>query len=191
MNLSNIHLTLGEIRKERNLSQKDVAEALNVEQATISLYENGKRGIPLELMDQWLRLLEIGVKVTPKGYEPLKPEEDIQNELSGFYDRKKKRNYLVAELRAMMAEKLLWVPAFQKVDEETGEGLFWPYSFYGDESVGLVETRYDHPEQKFMAIEYTRTEVNAYKFLAAYESGDEQSDQEWLSVKSLREKYRK
>lgn len=182
MKLSNIHLTLGEQRKIRGLAQKDVAEALNVEQATVSMYENGKRGIPLDLLDDWLHLLEIEIKVIPKGFEPVKPAGDIEHDLGRFNDLKKRRNYLIAEMRAMMAEKVLQRPEFQKTVEETGEGAFWPYSLHADEFIGLIETRYDHPEQKYMAIEYTEEEVNAYKFLPAHETGSDKSDQEWLGV---------
>lgn len=167
MKLSEIHLILAEQRKNQNLSQKDIAEILNVEQATVSLYENGKRGIPLGLLDDWLELLQIEVKTIPKGFEPTKSEKDIENDLQNFNELKKKRNYLIAEMRAMMAEKLLQVPEFQKIDEESGEGAFWPYSFHTNESVGLVETRYDHPQQKFLAVEYTKDEVNVYKHFPA------------------------
>ena len=59
LKLATIHQYLGEQRRKQNLAQRDVAEALNVEQATISFYETGKRSIPLDLLDRWLQLLEI------------------------------------------------------------------------------------------------------------------------------------
>ena len=66
MKLVTIHQYLGEQRRKQNLAQRDVAEALNVEQATISFYETGKRSIPLDLLDRWLQLLEIEVKSSQK-----------------------------------------------------------------------------------------------------------------------------
>ena len=48
--------------------------------------------------------------------------------------------------------------------------------------MGLVETRYDHPEQKFLAVEYTDEEVNVYRFLSAKEEGEEQRSPEWLQI---------
>ena len=67
MELAKIHLLLSEQRRVQGLSQKEIADKLNVEQATISLYENGKRGIPLELLDLWLMLLGIEIKLNTRG----------------------------------------------------------------------------------------------------------------------------
>ena len=185
MKLSEIHIVLNEVRRNRGLSQQDIAGALSVEQATVSMYENGKRGIPLEILDAWLQILGIDVKITPKEFEPINDEEDLEEDLQKFMDLKKRRNYLIAELRAMMAEKIMQVPEFSQVHEETGENRFWPYSFRGQEFVGLVETRYDHPEQKYLAVEYTLDEVNVYKFLPAGETGEELDDREWLNISRL------
>lgn len=182
MRISEIHHILSAVRKENSLSQKDIAAMLNVEQATVSLYETGKRGIPLDLLDNWLQILDIEVKVTPKGFKPINPPEEIENDLATFYELRKKRNFLIAELRAAMAVKLMQEPQFAKTNEETEEGRFWPYNYNCEELVGLIETRYDHPDQKYMAVEYTCDEVNVYKFLSADESGDEQSDYEWMNV---------
>ncbi len=185
MKLSDIHLTLGKIRKGRELSQQDIAEALNVEQATVSMYENGKRGIPFDLLDEWLQLLEIEVKIIPKGFTPIKPVQEIEDDMKKFNELKKKRNYLIAELRTMMAQKVLQVPEFQKIDNETGESVFWPYSYQIDEKIGLVETRYDHPEQKHMAVEYTSNEVNVYKILSANEAEDRKNDYDRLNINRI------
>lgn len=185
MKLSEIHHTLCNVRQERNIAQKDIAAALNVEQATISMYETGKRGIPLDILDSWLQLLEIEVKITPKGFEPTRAPKDTEDELQRFNELKTRRNYLTAELRAMMAEQVLRVPEFQRTDKETGEGVFWPYSFRADPFIGLVETRYDHPEQKYMAVEYTNDEVNVYKFLSAHESENGKSDQDLMGVNRI------
>lgn len=185
MKLSEIHTLLSEIRKERNLAQRDVAMSLNVEQATISLYENGKRGIPLDLLDAWLQLLEIEIKATPQSLMPVNRAEDIENDLHAFQELKRKRNYRIAEIRALTAEKLLQVPKFKKTDIESGECLFWAYSFPLDEHAGLVETRYDHPEQKHLAVEYTSEEVNVYKFLPVYQTEDAQHEPAWHDTKRI------
>ena len=185
LKLSDIHLLLCEARQEQKISQKEVAAALNVEQATISMYENGKRGIPLDLLDEWLRILEIEVKITPKGLKPVQSEKEIKDALEVFNRTKKRRNYLIAELRALTSEKILQQPDFTATNEETGEGVFWPYSFYGDCCVGLVETRYDHPQQKYMAVEYTGNEVNVYKFHSIKETYDGRSNPEWLNADRL------
>lgn len=41
--LATIHETLAQVRRERGISQLAVAEALSLDQTTISLYENGER----------------------------------------------------------------------------------------------------------------------------------------------------
>lgn len=179
MKLANIYMTLSEVRKNRELAQTDIAEALNVEQATVSLYENGKRGIPLDLLDDWLKMLEIEVTITPKEYESVKRPEDIKNELITFNQLKKRRNYLIAELRSLMAESIAKVPELQGVGEDE-EPRFWPFSFFTDTQVGVVETRYDHPEQKFLAVEYTANEVNLYKFLPSEGKGQSKEDGGWI-----------
>lgn len=45
---------------------------------------DGYRAIPLEILDDWLQLLKIEVKIIPKGFAPLKPTEDIENDLEMF-----------------------------------------------------------------------------------------------------------
>lgn len=185
MKLSEIHTLLSKTRKERNLAQRDIASSLNVEQATISLYENGKRGIPLDLLDAWLQLLEIEIKATPQSLVPVNRTEDIEHDLHTFRELKRKRNRLIAEIRAITAEKLLHIPKFQQTEPQSGESLFWPYSFPTTECVGLVETRYDHPEQKHLAVEYTNEEVNIYKFVPVYEAENEQMDTGWSDIKRI------
>jgi len=185
MELAKIHLLLSEQRGAQGLSQKEIADKLNVEQATISLYENGKRGIPLELLDPWLMLLGIEVKLNTRGSVPVRAPEETMNDLDVFKTLKRRRNYLIPEMRAMLAEKIMQDPLFRQTDLETGESLFWAYSFGGDPAVGVVETRYDHPEQKFLAVEYTEREVNLYRFLSTREAGEDQSDPEWLQVSRM------
>lgn len=185
MELAKIHLLLSEQRRVQGLSQKEIADKLNVEQATISLYENGKRGIPLELLDPWLMLLGIEIKLNTRGSVPVRAPEETMNDLDVFKTLKRRRNYLIPEMRTMLAEKIMQDPLFQQADAETGESQFWTYSFGGDPAVGVVETRYDHPEQKFLAVEYTEREVNLYKFLSAGEVGEDQSDPEWLKISRI------
>lgn len=55
-----IFLRLKEIRIERGLKQKDIAEILNVQQGAISKYENGT-----VLLTQDLIKLSIALEVTP------------------------------------------------------------------------------------------------------------------------------
>lgn len=44
-----IHDKIKEIRKDNDTSQKTIADHLNITQQQYSLYENGKRTIPIDL----------------------------------------------------------------------------------------------------------------------------------------------
>lgn len=46
----NIYMKLKELREENNISQKEIAEYLNVKQNTYSQYETGKRQLPIEIL---------------------------------------------------------------------------------------------------------------------------------------------
>ena len=162
--LSEIHLTFAQVRKERGISQEQIASELAVEQGTVSLYENGRRAIPLETIELWAKLLEVEITITPQGYEPLKEPDCEKRDLEEWGRLKRRRNYLIAELRSMMAVEAMRAPEFQVVDEESGESQFWPYAIHGYRIIGLVQTRYDHPSQRYLAVEYTGEEVNIYRF---------------------------
>lgn len=43
-------MRLKDLREDRDLTQKEIAQYLNVKQNTYSQYETGKREIPLELL---------------------------------------------------------------------------------------------------------------------------------------------
>ena len=144
----------------------DLAAALNVEQAAISMYENGKRGIPLALLDDWFAVLDIEISITPKGHEPLQAPDVVQRELEEFKELKRRRNYYIAEMRSMMARQVMSDPAFQESDVESGENRFWAYSFHDENVIGAVESRTDHPHAKHLAVEYTDEEVNVYRLAA-------------------------
>ena len=40
------------LREDRDLTQSQLAEVLNISQRTYSRYENDERGIPIEIMDE-------------------------------------------------------------------------------------------------------------------------------------------
>ena len=162
--LSTIHLLLAQVRKERGIAQSAIADLLKLDQTAISLYENGHRGIPLPTLERWCEALDIKVEITPQGYEPAKEPDYEKRDLEEWGRLKRRRNYLIAEMRSLMAVEAMRTPELQAVDEESGEGQFWPYAIHGDHAIGLVQTRYDHPSQRFLAVEYTGEEVNVYRF---------------------------
>jgi transcriptional regulator with XRE-family HTH domain len=48
----NLGPVLRQIRKERNISQKELAEMLEMTQANLSLTENGKKGVSQVILDR-------------------------------------------------------------------------------------------------------------------------------------------
>lgn len=54
-----IYLRLKELRKERNLTQTQIAQQLNIKQNTYSQYENGDRQVPLEIIIQLSKIYEV------------------------------------------------------------------------------------------------------------------------------------
>ncbi len=162
--LSTIHLLLAQVRRERGIQQSVIADALNLDQTAISLYENGRRGVPLPTLERWCEILDVKIEITPQGYEPAKEPDYEKRDLEEFGRLKRRRNYLIAEMRSMMAQRVMGDAFFQESDPESGEGRFWPYSFHDENSIGLVESRTDHPSQRHLAVEYTGEEVNVYRF---------------------------
>ena len=43
-------MRLKELRKENNLTQKELADYLNIKQNTYSQYENGQRQVPIDIL---------------------------------------------------------------------------------------------------------------------------------------------
>ena len=46
----NIYMKLKELREEYNISQKEIAEFLNIKQNTYSQYETDKRQLPIDVL---------------------------------------------------------------------------------------------------------------------------------------------
>ncbi len=46
----NIYMKLKELREENNVSQKEIADFLNIKQNTYSQYETGKRQLPIDIL---------------------------------------------------------------------------------------------------------------------------------------------
>lgn len=51
--------TLAEIRDERRMSQKDMADILGIGVSTYCQYETGKRNVPAETVDSIAKILNI------------------------------------------------------------------------------------------------------------------------------------
>ena len=161
--LSNIHETLAEQRKRLGITQQELAEALHVEQTSISNYETGQRRVPIEILDAWFAMLDIEVTIVPKGHETTKDEELMKKDLEEFSAAKRRRNFLIAELRSLMAQRVMGEPFFQKEYDNSGESTFWPFAFHADHRIGIIENRYDHPSQKNIAVAITDEDASVHR----------------------------
>ena len=71
-------MRLKDIREDRDLTQREVAEHLHIRQNTYSQYENGQRGLPLDTLVKLARFFEVstdyilGLTDEDKPYPPAK-----------------------------------------------------------------------------------------------------------------------
>ena len=71
-------MRLKDIREDRDLTQREIAEHLHIRQNTYSQYENGQRGLPLDTLIKLARLFEVstdyilGLTDETKPYPPAK-----------------------------------------------------------------------------------------------------------------------
>ncbi len=54
-------MRLKDLREDRDVKQKELAELLNIKQNTYSQYENGKREIPLEMLWKLADFYEVSI----------------------------------------------------------------------------------------------------------------------------------
>ena len=87
---------LREYREQQlNISQKEVASRLNIDHSSLSKYERGERAIPIDLLPDFKRVLNISDKdflnmVLNKPYKSENPgpqAQEVQKQyIYGFYD---------------------------------------------------------------------------------------------------------
>ena len=71
-------MRLKDIREDRDLTQREIAEHLHIRQNTYSQYENGQRGLPLDTLIKLAHLFEVstdyilGLTDETKPYPPAK-----------------------------------------------------------------------------------------------------------------------
>ncbi len=54
-------MRLKDLREDRDIKQKELAELLNIKQNTYSQYENGKREIPVEMLWKLADFYEVSI----------------------------------------------------------------------------------------------------------------------------------
>lgn len=54
-------MRIRDLREERDLTQKEIADFLHIKQNTYSQYENGHRQIPLDMLIQLARYYQVSI----------------------------------------------------------------------------------------------------------------------------------
>ncbi len=98
--LSNEELaSIGEMLNEKGIAQKDIAETLNLAQATISNYFQGKvdTGIPSNVLFQIYQMMgePKGLEFMISGEELIRQESEIEGKWKGLFETYKSRVDLV------------------------------------------------------------------------------------------------
>ena len=113
---------LASIRQNSKLSQSQIAQKLNIEQSTYAGYEKGVRKIPLEIIVQLSKILNISPTVLILGDEANIVKEYTISEQELI----KKYRQLTAEQQGAIENNIDYFIQVNKKDEttENGEGPF-------------------------------------------------------------------
>ena len=113
---------LGSIRQNSKLSQSQIAQKLNIAQSTYAGYEKGVRKIPLEIIVQLSKILNISPTVLILGDEANIVKEYTISEQELI----KKYRQLTAEQQGAIENNIDYFIQVNKKDEttENGEGPF-------------------------------------------------------------------
>lgn len=57
-----LHLRIKELRRERGITQAQLAQDLNLKQNTYSQYENGRRNIPIDLLVKLAEYYDVSIE---------------------------------------------------------------------------------------------------------------------------------
>lgn len=90
--------TMGELRKAKGLSQKEVAAEVGISQATYSAYERGRNEPPVEILVRLSYLFGCPVDF-------LVQRDRLYKGVDDFLEKTKQAQAEIAQLRAAMAEK--------------------------------------------------------------------------------------
>ena len=102
MNQEVIGNFIAECRKEKNMTQQELADKLGVTDRAISHWENGRRLPDYSLLKDLCDVLSIsinelfsGEKISKEDYET-KAEENMSKLINDNYNKKKKLNWIIA-----------------------------------------------------------------------------------------------
>ena len=79
-----IGLRIKNIRQKKKITQKQLADALNVSQTAIALWESGQRGVSLELIDDLAELLSVSAGYLLFGDVDVDDKDELEHPLAGL-----------------------------------------------------------------------------------------------------------
>ena len=79
-----IGLRIKTVRQKKRITQKQLADELNVSQTAVALWENGQRGISLELIDELAKLLRVSAGYLLFGEIDIDDKDELEHPLAGL-----------------------------------------------------------------------------------------------------------
>lgn len=108
MNQEKIGKFIAKCRKEKNMTQQELADKLGVTDRAVSHWENGRRLPDYSLVKELCEILSIsinelfsGEKISNDDYKE-KAEDNIEKLINDNYRKKKKMNWIIAILVAVL-----------------------------------------------------------------------------------------
>ena len=108
MNQENIGKFIAKCRKEKNMTQQELADKIGVTDRAISHWENGRRLPDYSLIKKLCDILSIsinelfyGEEISNENYKE-KAEDNIEKLINDNYRKKKKMNWIIAILVAVL-----------------------------------------------------------------------------------------
>lgn len=105
------------LRKQNNLTLKELAEKIGVAESTVSLYENGKREPSLDILKKIAKIFNVSTDYLlgngQNNVEELLPKE---NTITVFGYGGKRRDYHLSEENAKLLEQLAEKMSKEKID---------------------------------------------------------------------------
>lgn len=108
MNQEKIGKFIAKCRKEKNMTQQELADKIGVTDRAISHWENGRRLPDYSLIKKLCDILSIsinelfyGEKISNENYKE-KAEDNIEKLINDNYRKKKKMNWIIAGLVAVL-----------------------------------------------------------------------------------------
>ena len=128
MNTENIAKRIKEVRRSKQITQKQLAEKMQVSQTAIALWENGSRQISIPLLDQFAKNLNVSASYLLYGEPDVNEEAFHNNEIAESTIQRilnpyQKLNDLGQDKAVEQVEMLTKIPEYQKATPQNSVHL--------------------------------------------------------------------